>query len=158
MAPMARYVPHDSRSDENVSIRSEFAALRSGRVWLVLAACATTTGGVLSTYSYISPLLTERAGLAPGLVPLVLVGFGIGALAGFLIGGGISDARPYATAILAPTATVVLLFGVCLLSHRAAPTAALILLLGLFGLGGNPGLISMGVRFAGSAAALGSAL
>ncbi|MEV5886007.1 hypothetical protein AB0L74_25365 [Streptomyces sp. NPDC052020] len=47
----------------------------------------TTTGGVLSTYTCISPLLTDRAHLAHGLVPLVLVGSGVGALAGFLLGG-----------------------------------------------------------------------
>jgi predicted MFS family arabinose efflux permease len=40
----------------------------------VLAACATTTGGVLSAYSYVSPLLTDQARIATGLVPLVLVG------------------------------------------------------------------------------------
>jgi DHA1 family inner membrane transport protein len=40
----------------------------------VLAACATTTGGVLSAYSYVSPLLTDRARIATGPVPLVLVG------------------------------------------------------------------------------------
>jgi predicted MFS family arabinose efflux permease len=158
MALMARCVPHDGPRDQNASIRSELAALRSGRVWLVLAACATTTGGALSTYSYISPLLTDRAGLAPGFVPLVLVGFGIGALAGFLIGGRLSDVRPHATAILAPAATTVLLVGICLLSRWATLTAALIVVLGLFGLGGNPGLISMAVRFAGRAPTLGSAL
>jgi DHA1 family inner membrane transport protein len=158
IALMARHVPHDGPRDQNVSIRSELAALRAGQVWLVLAACATTTGGVLSTYSYISPLLTDRAGLAPGLVPLLLVGFGIGALAGSLVGGRAADARPYTTAILVPTATTVLLVGICLLSYSAALTAALIVLLGLFGLGGNPGLISMAVRFAGRAPTLGSAL
>jgi predicted MFS family arabinose efflux permease len=158
MVLMARHVPHDGPGDRTGSMRSELAALRSGRVWLVLAACATTTGGVLSAYSYISPLLTDRAGLAAGLVPLVLVGFGVGALAGSLIGGRLSDARPHATAITAPAASAVLLLAVCLLSHQAALVAGLVVLLGFFGLGGNPGLISMAVRFAGRAPILGSAL
>jgi DHA1 family inner membrane transport protein len=124
----------------------------------VLAACATTTGGVLSTYSYISPLLTDRAGLAAGLLPLILVGFGIGALAGSLLGGRLSDARPHATAIVAPAVTTVLLLGLCLLSRQVGLIAGLVVLLGLFGLGGNPGLIALAVRFAGRAPALGSAL
>ncbi|MDT7841996.1 MFS transporter [Streptomyces justiciae] len=59
--------------------RTELTALRSGCPWLAPAVCATTSGGVLSAYSYIAPLLTDRAGLAAGLVPLVLVGFGLGA-------------------------------------------------------------------------------
>jgi predicted MFS family arabinose efflux permease len=46
----------------------------------------------------------------------------------------------------------------CLLSGHAAPTVALIALLGLFGLGANPVLISLGVRFAVQEPTLGSAL
>lgn len=155
---IARHVPHDEPGQAAVSVRSELSALRSGRLWLVLAACATTTGGVLSTYSYISPLLTDRAGLASGLVPLVLVGFGMGALAGFLVGGRLGDHRPYATTITAAATTTVLLLMLWLLSQSAAVTIVLVALLGLFGLGANPVLISLGVRFAGTAPTLGSAL
>ncbi|MFB7708941.1 MFS transporter [Streptomyces sp. NPDC056105] len=158
MAIIARHVPHDEASPTVVSIRSELTAVRSGRMWLVLAACATTTGGVLSTYSYISPLLTDRAGLASGLVPLVLVGFGVGALAGFLVGGRLGDHRPHATTISAAATTTILLLALCLLSRSVAPTIVLVALLGLFGLGANPVLISLGVRFAGRAPTLGSAL
>ncbi|MDR8411710.1 MFS transporter [Nonomuraea sp. 3-1Str] len=158
MGLIARYVPHDGPGRQAVSIRSELSALRSGRLWLALAACATTTGGVLSAYSYVSPLMTDRAGLAAGLVPLVLVGFGVGALAGFLVGGRLGDVRPHATTITAAAATTVLLLAICLLSGYAVPTAALVALLGLFGLGANPVLISLAVRFAGKASTLGSAL
>src|SRR4051812_18702252 len=118
----------------------------------------TSTGGGLSTYTYISPLLTDRAGLAAEFVPLVLVGFGVGALAGFLVGGRLADVRPYATAITAPAVTTVLLVAIGVLSQWAALVAGLIVLLGLFGLGGNPGLISMAVHAAGRAPTLGSAL
>ncbi|WP_432194260.1 MFS transporter [Streptomyces sp. bgisy027] len=158
MGLIARYVPHDGPDQQSVSIRSELSALRSGPLWLTLAACATTTGGVLSTYSYISPLLTDRTGLAAGLVPLVLVGFGAGALAGSLLGGRLGDTRPHATTIVAAGTTTVLLLGLCLLSGIAAPTIVLVALLGLFGLGANPVLISLAVRFAGRAPTLGSGL
>ncbi|MFE9453453.1 MFS transporter [Streptomyces sp. NPDC006739] len=158
MALIARHVPHDGPAQEAVSVRSELSPLRSGRLWLALAACATTTGGVLSTYSYISPLLTDRAGLASRLVPLVLVGFGIGALAGFLVGGRLGDRRPYATTIVAPAVTTVLLLAICLPAGQAVPTIMLVALLGLFGLGANPVLIALAVRFAGRAPTLGSAL
>ncbi|WP_395571150.1 MFS transporter [Streptomyces sp. BK79] len=158
MVLIARQVPRDAGGDQAVSVRSELSALRSGRLWLALVACVTTTGGVLSTYTYISPLLTDRAGLAAGLVPLILVGFGVGALAGFLVGGRLGDRRPYLTTIVAPAVTTVLLLALCLLSGHAAPTVVLVALLGLFGLGANPVLISLAVRFAGKAPTLGSAL
>jgi predicted MFS family arabinose efflux permease len=158
IALVSRYVPHDGPDRQVVSIRSELSALRSGRVWLTLAACATTTGGVLSAYSYIAPLLTGRTGLAAGLVPLVLAGFGAGALAGFLVGGRLGDVRPHATTIVAPAVTTALLLAVGLLSGSAAAIVVLVACLGFFGLGANPVLISLAVRFAGRAPTLGSAL
>lgn len=115
IALIARSVPHDGPDRQAVSIRAEVSALRSGHLWLALAACAATTGGVLSAYSFISPLLSDRTGLAAGLVPLVLVGFGVGALVGTLLGGRLGDRHPYATTVAAPAATTVLLLAICLL-------------------------------------------
>jgi MFS transporter len=96
VALIARYVPHNGPDRSTQPVRAELAALRSGRLWLALAACATTTGGVLSAYSYVAPLLTDRAEIAAGLVPLVLVGFGVGSLVGSVLGGRLGDALPVA--------------------------------------------------------------
>ncbi|MEV4342705.1 MFS transporter [Streptomyces sp. NPDC049590] len=71
-ALIARRVPHESSGGQTVSIRSEPSALRSDRLWLVLAGCATMSAGGLGTYTCISPLLTDRAGITAGLVPLPL--------------------------------------------------------------------------------------
>jgi DHA1 family inner membrane transport protein len=155
---IARTVPHDSPDPQTVSVRSELTALRSGRLWLALAACATTTGGVLSAYSYISPLLTARAGITTVLVPLVLVGFGLGALAGTIVGGRLGDARPHTTTIAAAAGAALLLLAICLLAGYAVVVVVLVALLGFFGLGANPVLMSLSVRFAGRAPALGSGL
>ena len=87
-------VDHNWPEPGSVSIRSELAGMRSLRLWLALAACVTVAGGVLSTYSYISPLLTDRTELPTGVVPLVLVGFGIGALGGSLLGEGVGRRPP----------------------------------------------------------------
>ncbi len=158
VALIARHVPADGPDQEAVPLRSELAALRSGRLWLVLAACATTTGGVLSTYSYISPLLTDRAGISAGLVPLVLVGFGVGSLAGTVLGGRLGDVRPYATTIAVAAATTAVLVALCLVSGHAGPTVVVVVLLGLVGLSANPVLTSLAVRFAGQAPTLASSL
>jgi predicted MFS family arabinose efflux permease len=155
VALIARHVPHDDADQPGVSLRSELAALRSGRLWLVLAACATTTGGVLSVYSYISPLLTDRAGIAAGLVPLVLVGFGVGSLIGTIYGGRLGDVRPHATTIGVAAATTVVLTAICLLSVNAVFTVVLVAVLGLIGLSANPVLSALAVRFAGVAPTLG---
>ncbi|WP_328328061.1 MULTISPECIES: MFS transporter [unclassified Streptomyces] len=158
VALIARTVPHDGPHQQAVSIRSELSSLRSGRLWLALAACATTTGGVLAAYSYISPLLTDRSGIASALVPLVLVGFGVGALAGSLVGGRIGDKRPHTATVVAAAGATVLLLAISLLAGHAIVTVVLVTLLGFFGLGANPVLISLAVRYAGRAPTLGSAL
>jgi DHA1 family inner membrane transport protein len=155
---IARYVPHEQDDRQPVSLRSELGAMRSSRLWLVLAACATTTGGVLSAYSYISPLLTDRAGIATGWVPLVLVGFGVGSLIGTVIGGRLGDVHPYATIIAVAASTTVVLLAICLLSAYSVPTVLLVVLLGLLGLSANPVLSSLAVRFAGVAPTLGVAM
>jgi predicted MFS family arabinose efflux permease len=158
-APLiARSVPGEDGSRTPVSLRAEFGALRSGRLWLVLLACATTTGGVLSAYTYVSPLLTDRAGIAAGWVPLVLVGFGVGSLVGTVVGGRLGDHHPHATTIGVAAATTAVLLAVCLLSRHAVPTVVLLVLLGLLGLSANPVLSALAVRFAGVAPTLGVAL
>ena len=154
---IARHVPLD-RTQQTVSIRSELTALRSGRLWLALAACAATTGGVLAAYSFVAPLLIDQAGIAAGLVPLVLGGFGVGSLVGSLLGGRVGDSHPHATTIAAPAVTTLILLTICLVSNAALPTVVLVVLLGLFGLGANPVLISLAVRYADHAPTLGSSL
>ncbi|WP_190814775.1 MFS transporter [Saccharopolyspora pogona] len=158
VALIARNVPHNGAGHQSVSIRSELTALRSGRLWLALAACATTTGGVLAAYSYISPLLTDQTGIPSSLVPLVLAGFGLGSLVGSVLGGRLGDTHPHMTTIVAPVATTVILLAICFVSSASLPTTILIALLGLFGLGANPVLIALAVRYSDHAPTLGSSL
>jgi predicted MFS family arabinose efflux permease len=112
---------------------------------------------MLSAYSYISPLLTDRAGIATGWVPLVLVGFGVGSLIGTILGGRVGDVRPHATTIAIAASTTVVLLAICLLSAYSVPTVLLVVLLGLLGLSANPVLSSLAVRFSGVAPTLGVA-
>ena len=153
-----RFLAYESPDRESTSIRRELSALGSGRLWLALAACAATSGSVLATYSFISPLLTQRSGLPADLVPLVLGGFGVGALVGSLVGGRLGDRRPYAVTIAAAAATTVVLATLGLFSAHLATTVGLITLLGFVGMTANPVLIALAVRFGGNAPTLPSAL
>ena len=155
---VARFVPHEAKTSSASSIRGEFTGLRSGRLWLTLLACVTTTGGVVAAYSYISPLLTDQAGVPAQLVPVVLTVFGIGSFIGTLLGGRLGDGRPGLVTIVTPTASVVLLVLIGLVTGQPILTAVLVGILGLFGLSANGVLIHTAVRAAGSAAPLGSAM
>jgi DHA1 family inner membrane transport protein len=155
---VARLIPRDAVGAHSTSLRAELAGLRSGRLWLALAACATTCGGVLAAYSFIAPILIDQAGVPAVQVPLVLTGFGIGSVIGTLIAGRFGDAHPGPITIITPAVTTILLLAISLLSGSPWLTSALVVLLGLFGLSANSVLIHLAVRFAGKAATLGSAL
>lgn len=155
---IARHVSAAPAATTTVSIRSELTALTSGRLWLVLAACAAASGGVLAAYSYIAPLLTDVAGISTGMVPLVLAGFGVGALVGSLLGGRIGDKHPHALSILVPAVTTALLVAICFTAGTPIPLIILITILGLFGLSANPVLTLLAVRYADHAPTLGSSL
>jgi predicted MFS family arabinose efflux permease len=78
-------------------------------VWVVLGTMVLAQAGFLGVYSYITPLLTDRAGIPAVLVPLVLVGFEIGALIGTMIGGRLGDRLPVSTVAAAVTLTALAL-------------------------------------------------
>jgi DHA1 family inner membrane transport protein len=155
---VGRFAPKDPADRSHPSVRAELAALRSGGLWLTLAVCALVTGGVLSVYSFISPLLTNRTGLPESAVPAVLLLFGATALAGNVVGGRLGDTRPYMTAIVTTALTVIATAGICLFSTQPVPTLLLFTLLGLAGLSANPILVAIAARFGGKAPTLATAM
>jgi DHA1 family inner membrane transport protein len=156
-AIIGRFIPDEERSERR-SVRAEFTALRQGRVWLALSATALLMGGVLATYTYISPLLTERAGIPTWAVPLVLTGYGLGALLGTTVGGRMGDRRPLATLITAAAASTLVLLLLVFLSTSPVATVVLVTVMGVTGFAATPVLGALIMRFAGAAPTLASAL
>jgi len=113
---------------------------------------------VIGTYTYITPLSTHRAGIPLADVPLVLVGFGVGALAGTVLGGRFGDPRPFTTAITAALATTIVLLLLAVLSRNPAAAVVLVALMALSGFAVNPIVTSLAVSYAGAAPTLTSAL
>jgi len=155
---IARLVPADAAPSHGASVRSELSDLRSPQLWLVLAACLTTTGGVLAAYSYVAPILTEQAGLSAASVPVVLAGFGVCSFLGTLLGGRLGDRHAHAVTIATPAVTALLLAAMALWGGSPWATIDLVVLLGAFGLSANSVLIHLSVGYAGRAANLGSGL
>ncbi|MFI5681965.1 MFS transporter [Streptomyces cellulosae] len=156
-AVIGRYLPADERR-EAPSVRAEFAALRDVRVWLTLSSMTLLMGGVLATYTYISPLLTERAGIPDGAVPMVLTGYGLGALLGTTAGGRLGDRQPLATLITAAATTTLVLLLLTLFSASPVAAVVLVTLMGMAGFAPTPVLGALALRFAGSAPTLVSGL
>ncbi|NPC99044.1 MFS transporter [Nocardioides sp. zg-DK7169] len=68
--------------DPEATGRRELSAFGRPQVWLTLAAGAVGFGGMFAVYSYIAPTVTEVGGLGEGTVPLFLLAFGLGMVAG----------------------------------------------------------------------------
>jgi MFS transporter, DHA1 family, inner membrane transport protein len=72
-------------------VRTELGALRRPQVLLTLLTGVVGFGGMFAVYSYIAPITTEVAGVGAGFVPVVLLAFGVGGIAGTALGGRLAD-------------------------------------------------------------------
>ncbi|MFI6702563.1 MFS transporter [Streptomyces sp. NPDC050509] len=154
---VTRRVPADTtRAD--TSLRAETAALKHPRLWLVYLATALIQAGIMGAYSYVAPLLTERAGLATAVVPLAMLGFGVGALAGTTVGGRLGDRRPYTTLIPATALTAAILGALTLWAANSVVAVVLVVLLGMAGFACNPVVVGEVVHIAGAGRSLPMAL
>ncbi|MFF9496270.1 MFS transporter [Streptomyces flaveolus] len=156
-AVIARRLPADSGGAES-TLRGEVASLSNGRLWLVYLSIALVQGGIMAFYSYVAPLLTDRAGLAEAVVPLALLGYGAGALVGTSLGGRLGDHRPYTALLPATALTALVLAAITLWATNSVMGVSLVVLLGLAGIATNPILVGQVVRVGGTGRALAMAL
>ena len=90
----------------------ELDALKRKQVWLTLGIAAIGFGGMFSVFSYVKPTLTQVAGMPLAGVPVVLALFGLGMVAGNLVGSRLADKSVMRTigGLLAYAALVLLAF------------------------------------------------
>lgn len=72
-------------------LRRELAVFRRPSVWLGLAATALGFSAAFTSFTYLAPLLIDVGGFAPAVIPILLAVFGIGLVAGNIVGGRLSD-------------------------------------------------------------------
>ncbi|MFJ5674527.1 Cmx/CmrA family chloramphenicol efflux MFS transporter [Streptomyces sp. NPDC093097] len=117
--------------EDRPQLRRELTIYKDKQVWLALIATAMNGAAVFALFSYLSPLLTDTAGLAESWVPGVLVLFGVGALIGTFIGGRIADAHLFGTLFGGIAASTVVLTVLALTAHSPIAAVALSLMLGV---------------------------
>jgi len=115
---------------EPSDLRSELSAFRRRGVWLVLGLTMVGFAALFAVYSYVSPILTELAGIPEGWVTPVLGLFGAGTTIGTLAGGRLGDRFGLSFVAVGLAGTAVVLAAFALLVH--VPVAAVVLLV-LFG-------------------------
>ncbi|MFI6500729.1 Cmx/CmrA family chloramphenicol efflux MFS transporter [Nonomuraea typhae] len=141
MAGVLATVPGGRPVDEAVpQLRRELRTMANPRLWLSYGTTALSTGGLLVTFSYLAPLLTDTTGLPAAWVPAVLALYGVGAFAGITIGGRTADAHPFGTLYVGVAGLIVSSVALALAAGSAVPTVILAVLLGGFGFATNPAL------------------
>ena len=123
-----------------VRLRHELAAFRNAQVLLAMAMTVLGFGGVFAAITYIAPMMTDVAGYADGSVTWLLVLFGLGMVAGNLVGGRFADRAlmPMLYVSLGGLAVVLALF--TLTAHTKAGAAVTVTLIGALGFATVPPL------------------
>ncbi|MCO5998867.1 MFS transporter [Actinoallomurus rhizosphaericola] len=133
LAGIATLVPARPRPSADTGLRGELSVFRHGQVWLALAMTALGWAPVFTVITYVAPLATRVTGFSSGAVPILMVLFGVGMVAGNALGGRLADRAlmPSLYGILAAVIAVsLLLFFVV---HGKVAVVVVMLLLGVVG-------------------------
>ncbi|GAA4208217.1 MFS transporter [Actinocatenispora rupis] len=155
LAGVAALVPDLPASP--VRLRHELRALRNVQILLAMAMTILGFGGVFTAITYIAPMMTRVAGYAPASVTWLLVLFGLGMVAGNLVGGRFADRAlmPMLFAALGGLALVLALFTVT--AHGKVTAAVTLFLIGALGFATVPPLQKRVLDHASGAPTLASA-
>src|SRR5262249_39152637 len=138
LAGLFRYVSRGPRPAGN--LRTECSVFRNGRVWAALGINALGQAAIFCTFSYLSPLFTEVSGFAGTTVPLLLLLFGVGCLAGITIGGKYADRYPLGNLYIGITLLAVILAALALTATSKTATVITLVLFGVAAFGITPAL------------------
>lgn len=87
---IAVFLPRDE-APVGINAFTELEAFKRKQVWLTLGIAATGFCGMFAVFTYISPIVTEVAGLDLAMVPLVMAIFGSGMIVGNIFGAKLAD-------------------------------------------------------------------
>ena len=154
IAGIRAWVPADQM---RIDLRSEFASFKRPAVWSGLLITTVGFGSLFAVYSYITPILTQRAGLSELGVTGALALFGLGTTAGTLLGGRMGDrwGLPAVGWGLLMSAALLLTFVVT--SRAAIPAVLTLTAFGAAGFVLGPILQNHIIRSAGTSGSLVSA-
>ncbi|WP_433286592.1 MFS transporter [Pseudonocardia sp. CA-142604] len=112
-------------ADNGPPLRERSTALLARPVLVGLAAVALFWAASFTAYTYLVPMLENRAGVHGGLVTVVLFIAGLGAVCGNVLGGRGADRWPRATVLVTAAITTASLFA--LLPAFRTPAGAIVL-------------------------------
>jgi len=152
------WLPFQLKFMRATSPLTELGALRRPQVWLALLVGMIGFGGMFAVYTYIQWTMVDVAGVDRAWMPAVLALYGLGMVAGNLVGGVIAD-RNLDGGILGTTVfMIVVLAGFSVAAHHPATALVGLFLVGTTGAALVPGLQSRLMAVAGRGQTLAAAL
>lgn len=119
---------------------TELGALGRVQVWMTLIVGMVGFGGMFAVYTYISTTLTDVSGLGATFIPLALMLYGLGMVAGNFVGGYLAD-RALMKGLFLSMGSLVVILAVFVIAVRNPYTALVfVFLIGLAGSSMVPGL------------------
>ncbi|MEU7913341.1 MFS transporter [Microbispora bryophytorum] len=143
---------------EGVRLRHEVAALRDVQVLLAMGMTVLGFGGVFAAITYIAPMMVQVAGYPEGAVTWLLVLFGLGMVAGNLIGGRFADRALMPMLYVSLGALAVVLAAFTLTAHSKILAPVTVALVGALGFATVPPLQKRVLDLAHGAPTLASAV
>lgn len=139
------------------SLSRELAVFRRAEVWLALLITATGFSGLLASFAYISPMMTEISGFSTTNLSLILVVYGLGLVSGNLVSARFANHRPEPVILVLLTSLVALLVLFYFTLHIRWMAVVNVFMLGAVGFGTIPPLQMYVMKKAQGASALASA-
>ena len=109
MIVIAALVPAGHDNGKGIAVREELRAIGNPSVVLGLLMTVLGFAGVFTVFTYIQPILTEVTGFAVNAVSPILLVFGVGMIAGNLLGGKLADRKLMPALLLTLVALIVVL-------------------------------------------------
>lgn len=131
-----------AHSNEGHSLGQELEPLRSGRLWIALLTSMVTMGATFAAFSYYTPILQSSSGLASGMIPLVLLGYGVANIIGNTIVGRLAIRYTFPVLIVGTTLNAIFLLGFALGVHIVWVAITAIIATGFVGVTMNAALVA----------------
>lgn len=119
---------------------TELGALGRPQVWMTLIIAVVGFGGMFAVYTYIATTLTDVSGLSKAFVPVALMIYGLGMVAGNYAGGHIADRMLIRGMYISMTAIALSLFGFVFAAQNPYTALLFVFLIGASGSSMVPGL------------------
>jgi MFS transporter, DHA1 family, inner membrane transport protein len=130
MIVIAALVPASHDNGKGIAVRDELRAIGNPAVLIGLVMTVLGFAGVFTVFTYIQPMLTQVTGFSEGAVSPILLIFGIGLIAGNLLGGKLADRRLMPALLLTLAVLIAVLLAMTFALHSKV---FMVLFVGLLG-------------------------